>query len=128
MKLGFIGTGALTAAIVSGLKSVAGNSVSVLLSPRNEEIAAQLAARYPDVRIASDNQAVLDACDTVMLAVRPQIAHDVLPRLRFRPEHHLISLIATLSREEIADRDAAVRRKIIRLGGEYTIEEIEEDV
>lgn len=102
MKLGFIGTGALTSAIVSGLKSVADNSTSVLLSPRNEEIAAELAARYPDVRIAHDNQAVLDACDIVMLAVRPQIAHDVLPRLRFRREHHLISLIATLSREEIA--------------------------
>ncbi len=102
MKLGFIGTGALTAAIVSGLKSVADNPVSVLLSPRNEEIGAELSSRYPDVRIALDNQAVLDECDTVMLAVRPQIAHDVLPLLRFRPEHHLISLIATLSREEIA--------------------------
>jgi len=68
------------------------------LSPRNEEIAAELAARYPDVRIASDNQAVLDECDTVMLAVRPQIAHEVLPQLRFRREHHLISLIATLPR------------------------------
>lgn len=53
MKLGFIGTGALTAAIVAGLKSVADNSVSVVLSPRNEEIAAGLAARYADVRIAA---------------------------------------------------------------------------
>ena len=50
MKLGFIGTGALTSAIVTGLKSVADNSVSVLLSPRNEAIAASLASRYPDVR------------------------------------------------------------------------------
>lgn len=102
MKLGLIGTGALTAAIVGGLKSIADNSVSVLLSPRNEEMAASLASRYPDVRVASDNQAVLDACDTVMLAVRPQIAHQVLPELRFRRDHHLISLIATVSLEDIA--------------------------
>lgn len=101
MKLGFIGTGALTSAIVTGLKSVGDNPVSVLLSPRNEEIAASLASRYPDVRVAADNQAVLDDCDTVMLAVRPQMAHQVLPELRFRRDHHLISLIATLSREEI---------------------------
>ncbi|TIX40322.1 MAG: F420-dependent NADP oxidoreductase, partial [Mesorhizobium sp.] len=33
MELGFIGTGALTAAIVTGLKSLADNPVSVLLSP-----------------------------------------------------------------------------------------------
>lgn len=102
MKLGFIGTGALTSAIVAGLKSVADNSVSVLLSPRNEEVAAGLASRYPDVRVATDNQAVLDACDTVMLVVRPQIAHDVLKELRFRRDHHVVSLIATLSREDVA--------------------------
>lgn len=102
MKLGFIGTGALTSAIVTGLKSVADDSVSVVLSPRNEEIAAGLASRYRDVRVAHDNQAVLDGCDTVMLAVRPQIAHEVLPQLRFRRDHHVVSLIATLSREDIA--------------------------
>ena len=94
----------------SGLKSIQDNSVSVLLSPRNEEIAAQLAARYPDVRIASDNQAVLDECDTIMLAVRPQIAHQVLPELKFRRDHHLISLIATLSREEIIGLTAPASR------------------
>lgn len=102
MKLGFIGTGALTSAIVTGLKSVPGNSVSVFLSPRNEEIAAGLASRYFDVQVAADNQAVLDHCDTVMLAVRPQIARDVLSELRFRPDHHVVSLIATLSREDVA--------------------------
>jgi len=102
MKLGFIGTGALTSAIVTGLKSVPDNSVSVLLSPRNEEIASGLASRYADVQVAADNQAVLDSCDTIMLAVRPQSAHDVLSELRFRPDHHVVSLIATLSREEVA--------------------------
>lgn len=102
MQLGFIGTGALTAAIVAGLKSVEDNPVAVVLSPRNEEIAAGLAARYRDVRVAADNQAVLDGCDTVMLAVRPQIAHEVLPALKFRAGHRVISLIATLSVEEVA--------------------------
>jgi pyrroline-5-carboxylate reductase len=102
MKLGFIGTGALTSAIVTGLKSVPDNSVSILLSPRNREIAAGLAARYADVQVAPDNQAVLDVCDTVLLAVRPQIAHEVLAALRFRRSHHVISLIATLSRKDIS--------------------------
>ncbi|GLS34134.1 pyrroline-5-carboxylate reductase [Mesorhizobium albiziae] len=110
MKLGFIGTGALASAIVTGLKSAPGDHTPVLLSPRNEEIAAGLAARYPDVRVAPDNQTVLDNCDTVMLAVRPQIAHDVLAQLRFRRDHHVVSLIATLSREEVAALIAPVER------------------
>lgn len=102
MKLGFVGTGALSSAIVTGLKSLPGEETPVVVSPRNEEIAADLAARYPDVRIAAGNQGVLDQSDTVMLAVRPQIAREVLGELRFRADHHVISLIATVSHEEIA--------------------------
>ncbi|MEQ1953893.1 pyrroline-5-carboxylate reductase [Mesorhizobium sp. CN2-181] len=102
MKLGFIGTGALTAAIVTGLNSVAASDISVLLSPRSKDIAAGLASRYPNVRVAADNQEVLDDCDTVMLAVRPQIAREVLRDLRFRRDHHVVSLIAIVSREDIA--------------------------
>jgi len=103
MKLGFVGTGALSSAIVTGLKSLPGEATPVVISPRNEAIAAELAARYPDVRVAADNQAVLDQCDTVMLAVRPQIAREVMQELRFRPDHHVVSLIATISRDEIAE-------------------------
>ena len=110
MKLGFIGTGALSSAIVTGLKSLPGETTPVVLSPRNEEIAAGLAARFPDVRVAADNQAVLDDCDTVMLAVRPQIAREVLPLLRFRPDHHVVSLIATFSCNEIAAMVGPVKR------------------
>jgi pyrroline-5-carboxylate reductase len=84
--------------------------VPIVLSPRNEEVAAGLAARFANVQVAADNQAVLDNCDTVMLAVRPQIAHDVLSGLRFRHAHHLISLIATISREEIAAATAPAGR------------------
>lgn len=102
MTLGFIGTGALTSAIVTGLKSFGDDATPVLVSPRNEEIAAALAARFPDVRVAADNQAVLDGCETVMLGVRPQIAHEVLSQLQFRRHHNVVSLIATLSLDEIA--------------------------
>lgn len=102
MTLGFIGTGALTSAIVTGLKSFGDDSTAVIVSPRNEEIANALAARFADVRIAADNQAVLDGAETIMLGVRPQIAHDVLTQLRFRSDHKIVSLIATLSLEEIA--------------------------
>ncbi len=52
-------------------------------------------------RLASTNQAVLDASDLVVLAVRPQIASSVLPELRFRPDQHVLSLIATLSIDDL---------------------------
>ena len=95
MRLGFVGCGTIAAAIVTGLQS-AGNGDSVILSPRNAEVAAGLAARFANVQVAATNQAVLDACDVAVLAVRPQIAASVLPQLRFRADHHVLSLIAAV--------------------------------
>ncbi len=102
MKLGFIGTGALAAAIVTGLESTRHDITSILVSPRNTAISADLASRYRDVTVAPDNQGVLDGCDMVTLAVRPQVAEEVLAPLRFRPDHHVVSLIAATSCETIA--------------------------
>jgi pyrroline-5-carboxylate reductase len=97
MTLGFIGTGTMTAAIVTGLNKAGAGSRAIVLSPRNPEVAAALASRYPRISIAASNQEVLDNCDTVILAVRPQIAESVLSSLRFRADHHVISIIATFS-------------------------------
>jgi pyrroline-5-carboxylate reductase len=108
--LGFIGTGALTSAIVTGLRSLPDIGVPVVLSPRNADIAADLASRFSGVRVGADNQAVLDDCDTVMLAVRPQVARDVLSELRFRHDHEVVSLIATVPTAEIATLVAPARR------------------
>jgi len=93
MKLGFLGTGAITSAMVTGLHA-AGSGHSILVSPRNPEVAAGLAARFPEVRVAGSNQEVVDESRTVVLAVRPQIAADVIPELRFRAGQHVISVIS----------------------------------
>jgi pyrroline-5-carboxylate reductase len=71
MKLGFIGTGEITSAMVTGLSSSDAELHSIRLSPRNLAIATELANRFPNVSIASSNQDVLEHCDTVVIAVRP---------------------------------------------------------
>src|SRR6266702_532682 len=73
----------------------------ITVSPRNAQVAAGLASRFANVQVAPTNQAVLDACDVVVLAVRPQVASDVLSVLRFRADHHVVSVIATLPLEYI---------------------------
>lgn len=98
MRLGFIGTGTIAAAIVEGLHA-ASSRHSIILSPRNEATASHLAAQFADIQVAPTNQAVLDGSDTVLLAVRPQIAHSVLSELRFRPEHRVISIIPAVTLE-----------------------------
>ena len=96
MRLGFVGCGTIAAAIVTGLNS-SGHGQAIVVSPRNAEVAAGLARRFPNVTVAATNQAVLDACDVAVLAVRPQILAAVLPELRFRPDHEVISLVPVTS-------------------------------
>ena len=101
-RLGFLGTGTITSAIVAGLSSKSPPCYSVCLSPRNAYVAAQLASTFPQVSVAASNQKMLDCSDIVFLAVRPQIASEVLADLKFRPDHRVISLVATFSLDKIA--------------------------
>jgi pyrroline-5-carboxylate reductase len=96
-QLGFIGTGTITHAIVTGLCNAPDPPSQIWISPRSRNKARDLADSYPNVHIATTNQEVLDRADTVILAVLPQVAHSVLKELVFRNSHQCISLIAGFS-------------------------------
>lgn len=94
--LGFIGTGTLTTALVTGFCARAGQTpYPIVLSPRNSEKAAKLKAAYPDrVEVAASMQEVADRSDWVMLAVLPGAGEEVCRSLRFRPDHKVINLMS----------------------------------
>ena len=94
-RLGFVGVGAIAEALITGMCAVGERRASFLLSPRNAKVARRIVERLPFVKVAEDNQSVVDASDIVFLAVRPQVAADVLGALRFRPHQRIVSLIAT---------------------------------
>lgn len=94
MTIGFVGTGTISEAVVTGLCKTEFRDTPIVLSPRSESVAARLAAANQNVSIALDNQDVLDQSDLVFLAVRPQIAEEVVRAFRFRSSHHVISFIA----------------------------------
>ena len=91
---GIIGIGAIASAIVTGLLTDGGDRPTVLLSPRNAEVAASLARKFARVRIAVSNQAVLDACSVVVLCLRPQSAEESLQGLLFAEEKPVVSVMA----------------------------------
>ncbi|WP_321799029.1 pyrroline-5-carboxylate reductase [Caballeronia sp. J97] len=107
MRIGFIGTGTITEAVVNGMIRFDVPFERVALSPRNAQTAARLAARDARIAVGASNQDVLDSSDVVCLAVVPQIAADVLGELTFDARHHVISFIAGKSLDEIR---ALVRR------------------
>src|SRR5262245_11322678 len=102
MTLGFVGTGTITAAMVRGLHR-AGFDRPLVLSPRNAELAAKLAAECTNVSIGSSNQDVLDQCETVFIAVTPQVVDEVMAGLRFEPRHRVVSLVATVSMRRLSE-------------------------
>ena len=57
------------------------------LSPRSADVGAALAARFGNVRVAADNQAVVDAAACVVVATRPDVtrAGAGRPHLHRRP-------------------------------------------
>ncbi|MGY5802208.1 pyrroline-5-carboxylate reductase [Rhizobium sp. LEGMi12c] len=101
--IGFVGTGAITEAMVEGLLAEPAHSFNIHVSPRNAEIAARLSTKFDKVTVAADNQAVVDQSDIVVLAIRPQIAEDVIRRLRFREGQSIISVVATMERQNLLD-------------------------
>ena len=103
MTIGFVGTGAIAAALVTGLNSEGGAGLSIRLSPRNAAVAAGLASRFDNVSVCASSQEVLDGSETVVLAVRPQVAPEVLSGLRFSSGQIVISLVAGFSARRIAE-------------------------
>jgi len=51
----------------------------------------------------ADNQAVVDASDVVIIAVRPPVAREMLSALRFREDQAVVSLVALLPYEPLRE-------------------------
>lgn len=96
ISYGVLGVGSIAAAIVTGLCDGVAEPPEIVLSPRNAERAAELAARLPTVRVATDNQQVVDAGDVVVVCVLPTHAVEVLGGLTFRADHAVVSAVAGL--------------------------------
>lgn len=101
MKVGFIGVGTITEAVVTGLCEAEIPGLSIVLSPRSVDRSRRLSERYAAIEVAADNQQVLDRSELVFLAVRPQDAAAVLGALDFRRGLKVASFIATLSSAEM---------------------------
>ena len=101
MKLGFVGTGAITEAVIKGLMKSRSDIEAIVVSPRSQEVAARLAEMFPRVRVGRDNQDVVESADIVFLAVRPQIAEEVVKELKFREHQQVVSFIAAVPIESL---------------------------
>ncbi|MCP4334249.1 MAG: NAD(P)-binding domain-containing protein [Gammaproteobacteria bacterium] len=97
--IGFIGVGELALYTIRGARR-GGYRGPVLLSPRNRDKAALLAAQY-DCLVQADNQAVVDNCDCVIIATRPVDCMATLAALDFKTGQLLLSVVAGVEVEQL---------------------------
>ncbi|MEK1853453.1 MAG: pyrroline-5-carboxylate reductase [Phyllobacterium sp.] len=103
MRLGFLGSGAITEAVITGLVKSRSDVGTIVISPRNSGVASRLAQTFPIVRVGDGNQDVVDSADIVFLAIRPQIAEEVITELNFREDQHVVSFIAAIQLKTLAE-------------------------
>lgn len=103
MRLGFIGTGLLTEAVVTALCEIESATYEIVLSPRNPAIARHLADRFSCVTVAPDNESVVQGSDVVALALRPSMAEEVLTTLAFSSEQRVVSLMALVPLARVSE-------------------------
>ena len=101
MKIGFIGTGTIAEAIVTGLDMARYPYDEIVVSTRSAAISARLSETCARIRASDDNQQIVDGADILFLTVRPQVAEEVLSGLTFRPGQLIVCVVATVTHERL---------------------------
>ena len=73
MKLGFIGTGKISIAVITGICKSDIHFKKIIISPRNKINANILKKKFKKVSIAENNQEIINTCDWVFLAITPTV-------------------------------------------------------
>jgi pyrroline-5-carboxylate reductase len=104
-RTGFIGYGSMGSMIVQGLLDKAClQPKNVLVSTRNPASLTTLVDKYPLVKVAKSNRALVRECNRVFLCTKPLDAVHVLSEIAgdLHPDTHLVSIAACLPTEQIS--------------------------
>ena len=65
MKLGFIGTGKITSAVVTGICRSNIPYKKIIISHRTKSVAQKLKKRFKKITISNNNQEIINSCDWI---------------------------------------------------------------
>lgn len=115
MKIGFLGAGNMGSAMLHGIAASDlcknGEITEIFAYDASEEKRAAL--KNEGVSIAANEQALADAVDFLILAVKPQVLGGILDGIKLRKEQIVISICAGISAEFIRSHTIAEARIIL---------------
>ena len=97
MKIGFIGTGKITSAVVTGISRSSIKYNKILISSRNKIISRNLKRSFKKISVIKDNQKIIDESNWVFLSVTPIVGKKIIKDLKFKSNQTIISFISTIS-------------------------------
>jgi pyrroline-5-carboxylate reductase len=102
MRIGFIGTGTISAAVIEGVQSLPAPP-EVIVSPRSEATSLALAAKFRRVTRAGSNAEAAKA-DIVFLGMRPMHLDEAMAGIDFGEDQIVASMVAGLGLADIRAR------------------------
>ena len=101
MKLGFVGVGKIATSVIEGIFKAKINVKEIILSPKNRKNSKFLKNKFKKIKIAKNNQEVLDKSNWVVLSVTPKIGKQILKNLKFKKNHIILNFISTIHNSEL---------------------------
>ena len=113
MKIGFIGTGQITKAVVTGVIKSKLKISKIFVSERNKKISRILKFKSKKIKIIKNNQDIINKSDWVFLAVTPTVGNKILSNLKFNKNKMIISFISTINLNQLK-KITGLKSNIIR--------------
>ncbi len=101
MKIGFIGTGQITKAVVTGILSARLKVNKIYLSARNKKISKFLKSKSKKISIIKNNQEIINKSNWIFLAVTPKVGQKILHKYHYKSNQTIISFISTIKMKQL---------------------------
>ncbi len=101
MNLGFIGTGKIASAVITGICNSNIKYKKIFISKRNKLTAQRLKKKFKKIIIEKDNQKIIDKSNWIFLSVTPNVGQKIIKKLKFRSQQTIISFISTITLNEL---------------------------
>ncbi|MBL6758635.1 MAG: NAD(P)-binding domain-containing protein [Pelagibacteraceae bacterium] len=97
MKLGFIGTGTITTAVIDGLLKSKAKVEQFNISLRSKKNSSKLKKKSKKIKVYSKNQDIINQSSIVFISLLPKVAKQELIKLKFKKGQIVISFVSTLN-------------------------------
>ena len=99
-KIGFIGAGNMARSLIGGLISSGVKSNNLFATDPNEEIRNALTNDF-SIQTFAENQQLVDACDVIVFAVKPQVLKTVATSIKAKESAMYLSIAAGITSESL---------------------------